>query len=139
MTLRRISLFTFTACALAFLCALQLLALVRAPAAFYPGVIAVTLRPGEAIVLGRQELAAPNADARHVGVRHDAQGAWWIRNASAGRALLLQSGHDEQRTGAATLQTGQAFQLGATRFIVDGVTATSLSFGAAGRHWNQEQ
>jgi len=38
---------------LALLCAVQLLAILRAPAAWLPREIAVTLQPGTSIVLGR--------------------------------------------------------------------------------------
>jgi cell division protein FtsW len=132
--MRRATLFTVSACALAFLCALQLLALVRAPAAFYPAAIDVTLRPGADIVLGQQELAAPGADARHLSVRRDAAGAWWVRNASAGRALLLQQANDEQHTGATILAPGQRIQLGATVFTVNSPT----SFSAPGQLWEYD-
>lgn len=134
MKLRHVSRLTVSACALAFLCALQMFALLRAPAAFYPSAIDVTLRPGEAIVLGQQELAAPNADARHVAIQRDAAGAWWVRNASAGRAVLLQRGTDEQHTGAATLAAGQTFQLGATVFTA----ASATAFSGAGQQWDYD-
>jgi cell division protein FtsW len=136
-TLRRASVPTLTACALFLLCALQLLALLRAPAAFYPAVIDVQLRPGESIVLGQQELAAPNAERRHLLVQRAADGGWSVRNAST-RALLLQSGRDELRTGATALQAGQAFQLGAGHFTVDHGDAHILAFSAAGQHWRYD-
>jgi cell division protein FtsW len=138
MMLRRASIFTLTACALAFLCVLQLLALARAPAAFYPAAIDVQLRPSESIVLGQAELAAPDAGQRHIGLRRDAAGAYFIRNASASRALLLLRGKDEQRTGATTLSAGQTFQLGATRFTVDDATSDTLAFSAAGQQWTYD-
>ncbi|MBQ5947549.1 hypothetical protein, partial [Massilia sp. ST3] len=46
---------------LAVLCALQLLALLRAPAAWMPAAIEVSLSPGATLALGAQELAAPRA------------------------------------------------------------------------------
>jgi len=138
MMLRRVSVFTLTASALALLCALQLLAMLRAPAAFYPGAIDVALRPGASIVLGQQELAAPNAERRHLLVERDGGGAWLVRNASSGRALLLQSGHAEQRTGATGLKAGQTFQLGATHFTVDASDTHALAFSDAGTHWRYD-
>ena len=138
MLIRRVSVFTLTACALAFLCALQLLAMLRAPGAFYPAAIDVQLRAGESIVLGQQELAAPNAERRHLLVERDAGGAWLVRNASAGRALLLLSGHAEQRTGTTTLKPGQTFQLGATHFTVDASDAHALAFSGAGQCWRYD-
>ncbi|MBW8901699.1 MAG: hypothetical protein JF619_27125, partial [Massilia sp.] len=47
-----------TACALALLCALMAIALLRAPAVFFPASISVLLKPGEAVTLGQNELAA---------------------------------------------------------------------------------
>jgi len=138
MMLRRFSVFSATACALAFLCLLQLLALARAPAAFYPADITVQLRPGDAIVLGQQELAAPDAERRHVGVRRDAAGAYFVRNAGSSRALLLLRGRVEQRTGATTLRAGQALQLGATHFTVDSATDDTVAFSAAGQRWSYD-
>jgi len=138
MKLRRVSVFTLTACALAFLCVLQLLALLRAPAVFYPSTIDINLAPGESIALGQQELAAPSADRRHLVLRRDASGAYFVRNASAGRALLLQSGHAEQRTGATVLAPGQRFQLGNIEFIVGSASARALAFSAAGQHWRYD-
>ena len=138
MRRRRVSAFALTACALALLCALQLLALLRAPAAFYPATIEVRLRPGETVVLGRQELAAPGAEPRHLQIERDAAGAWLVRNASGGRALLLLSGRAEQRTGATGLQPGQAFQVGATLFTVDASDTRTLAFSGAGAHWRYD-
>ena len=132
--LRRASVLTITACALALLCALQLLALLRAPAAYYPAAIDVTLAPGASITLGRQELAAPNAAPRHLLLRRDLAGAYFVRNTSAGRSLLLQSGRTEQRTGATTLAPGQTFQLGSTQFLVD----SADTFSAAGQRWRYD-
>jgi cell division protein FtsW len=138
MTLRSISMVTCSACALALVCALQMLALLRAPPAFYPAVIDVQLRAGASIVLGQQELAATNAERRHVAVRRDAAGAWLVRNASAGSALRLLRGRAEQRTGTVVLRQGQAFQLGATRFSVDSAAAGALAFSAGGQHWRYD-
>jgi cell division protein FtsW len=138
MMLRRASIVTLTACALTLLCVLQLLALARAPAAFYPAVIDVQLRPSESIVLGQAELAVPDAEQRHIGLRRDAAGGYFIRNASASRALLLLRGKDEQRTGATTLHAGQTFQLGATRFTVDDATSAMLAFSAGGQQWTYD-
>jgi cell division protein FtsW len=138
MTVRRVSVFTITACALAFLCALQLLALLRAPAAFYPAAITVALQPGADIVLGQHELAAPGAEARHVGIARDAAGAYWLRNASTGRPLLLQRGRIDAHTGAIALRPQQVFQLGATRFTVDSADTDTLAFSTPGAHWRYD-
>jgi cell division protein FtsW len=59
---------------LALLCAVQLLAVLRTPAAWLPREIAVTLQPGTSIVLGRAELGAPRAAARQLTLRRDTPG-----------------------------------------------------------------
>jgi cell division protein FtsW len=138
MTPRRISVFALAACALALLCALQMLALLRAPAAFSPAAIDVQLRAGASLFLGQAELAAPNAEQRHIAVRRDAAGAWFIRNASAGSALLLLRGRDEQRTGATVLKQGQTFQLGANLFHVDSAGPRDVAFSTAGQQWRYD-
>ena len=138
MKLRRLSMVTLTACALALLCALQLAALLRAPPAFYPAAIDVRLAPGAAMVLGQHELAAPAAAPRHIAVRRDASGAWSIGNASAGSALLLLRGRAEQRTGSTVLRQGQSFQLGATLFSVERAGSRELALRASGRHWRYD-
>ncbi|WP_332876340.1 FtsW/RodA/SpoVE family cell cycle protein [Massilia sp. S19_KUP03_FR1] len=138
MTLRRVGMVAVAASALAFLCALQLVALLRAPPAFYPATIEVPLRAGASIVLGQQELAAPDAESRHLAVRRDASGAWLVRNVSAVSALRLLRGRAEQRTGATALRQGQTFQLGATIFSVDGAGSSDLAFSAAGQHWRYD-
>ena len=65
---------------LALLCAVQLLALIRTPAAWTPSGIAVTLAPGESVMLGRQELWAPRAAPRQLVMRRDRYGVWLLRN-----------------------------------------------------------
>ena len=77
---------------LALLCAVQLLAVLRAPAAWLPREIAVQLQPGESIVLGRAELGAPRAAARQLTLRRDIAGAWWLRNLEPVQPIVLRRG-----------------------------------------------
>ena len=134
-SVRRGGAFALAAGLLALLCALQLLSLWRAPAAWLPAVISIDLKPGESITLGRNELAAPQADQHHLGLRRDASGHWFARNVSGARQLLLQRGALERRTGSVALHTGQRFQIGATLFTIDGADAGAVSFSGAGQHW----
>lgn len=135
----RIDLPGVAACLLALLCALQLVALLRAPAAYLPSLIDVRLGPGESIVLGQRELAAPNAGQRHLVVRRDATGAWLIRSASASTSTLrLFKGRSEQRSATTGLRSGQTFQLGATRFNVDAAPPQTLAFSAGAQHWRYD-
>ncbi|MET3135022.1 cell division protein FtsW [Oxalobacteraceae bacterium GrIS 1.11] len=123
------------AAAVIVLTGLQALCLWRAPPAWFPAAINVTLAPGESVMLGQRELAAPQAERRHIALRRDALGAWWMRKLSAGKQVIVQTAAGEQAMGSARLRSGQVFQLGPVRFDVEAVDATSVSFTHAGRHW----
>lgn len=103
---------------LALLCAVQLLALVKAPAAWTPGEIAVTLRPGESIMLGRQELGAPRAAPRQLVLRRDLDGGWLLRNAEPQQPVVLRRGDERQRSSDLPLAAGQRIQAGALQLRV---------------------
>ena len=136
------------AIALALLCALQALAVLRMPPAFSPARIAVTLAPGATIELGRAELAAPQADPRHLRLRRDGAGGWFI--ASGGGLQGLRIERDPGRTGAAgapgartrsgalALQAGQRFRLGATGYTVEAAGAALLRFGDGAHTWEYD-
>ncbi|MDC8759931.1 FtsW/RodA/SpoVE family cell cycle protein [Janthinobacterium fluminis] len=127
-----------SAAALALLMLLQAWSLWRAPAAWYPAEITVSLAAGDSIALGRHELAAAQAERSHVGLRRDAAGAWWLRNLSAGKHLLLQTADGERRMGSAALRARHSFRLGAARFEVETAGADALAFAGAGRHWRYD-
>jgi cell division protein FtsW len=123
---------------LALLCALQLLCVLRAPAAYVPARIDLRLRPGETLVVGRQELAAPQADGAHLGLRRDAAGRWLVHNASGGRQLLLRRAGRDERTGSTILRQGERFQLGATVFLVEQASSDAVAFSDGAHHWRYD-
>ncbi|MDB5910110.1 MAG: hypothetical protein JWP34_4224 [Massilia sp.] len=127
--------FALTAVLLSLLCVLQVWALLRSPAAWSPELITVILKPGESITLGQAELAAPQADKSHVGLRRDQAGRWWARNVSGAKQLVLQRDGQDRRTGSIALRTGQQFRIGATLFTVDAASDDALSFSGGGRQW----
>ncbi len=127
--------FSLPAIGLATLCALQLLCLARAPAVHAPAVISVALKPGQSISLGRAELAAPQAAPSHLALRRDAAGHWWLRNASAGKQVLLQRDGADHRMGASALRAGQWFRIGAAKFDVSASSERSVAFKSDGAHW----
>jgi cell division protein FtsW len=131
-------LFAATAVLLALLSLLQLLCLWRAPALWSPAAIEVRLAAGAALTLGREALAAPQADAAHLALRREGAGRWFIGNASAGKQLLLQRADGERRMGSTPLRAGQQFQIGAARFEVSAAGARALSFAAAGEQWQYD-
>ena len=123
---------------LAFLCALQLVCLVRAPAVYTPALISVTLKAGQAMLLGSAELAAPQAAASHLAVRRDAAGRWWMRNASAGKQVIFQRDGRDLRMGASALRQGQWFRIGTARFDVTQASARAGAFASAGQQWTYD-
>ncbi len=133
-----ISAFAFTAGLLALLCALQALSLWRSPAAWSPALVSITLKPGESITLGQRELAAPQADKSHLGLRRDMAGRWFARNDSSARQLLLQRDGVEQHTGSIALREGQQFRIGAALFSVDAGGERTVSFSREGEHWSYD-
>jgi cell division protein FtsW len=131
--------FIFTAALLAMLCALQLACLWGAPPAWYPAAIVVTApAAGAELVLGQKELAAPQADRRHLALRRDPDGRWWIRNLAAGKQLILQRADADERMGAARLAAGQSFQVGAARFEVAAGDGRAIAFTRDGVRWSYD-
>jgi len=133
-----------TVVVLAALCALQALALWRAPQAWLPRAIHVTLAPGESIALGRRELAAPHADTLHLALRRDAAASadWLLRNLSATRQVMVLRGADgqqqEQRLGSTALATGDTFQVDGALFKVVGTDGRAVEFTRHGSHWRYD-
>ncbi|TXG00232.1 FtsW/RodA/SpoVE family cell cycle protein [Massilia arenae] len=103
---------------LALLCAVQLLALIKTPAAWTPSEIAVTLAPGESVMLGRQELGAPRAAPRQLVLRRDRDGDWLLRNAEPLQPVVLRHGDARQRSSDLPLAAGQRIQAGALQLQV---------------------
>jgi cell division protein FtsW len=123
---------------LALLCAVQLLAILRAPAAWLPREIAVTLQPGTSIVLGRAELGAPRAAARQLTLRRDAGGAWWLRNLEPVQPIVLRRGDARVRSSDVPLARGQQIQTGAARFDVLAQDAGSVTLSNGERTWRYD-
>lgn len=120
------------------LLALQLLALNRAPAAWQPASIGIRLAAGESVELGAQELAATQADRRHLRLRHDAQQGWMVQNISSTHRLLLQSADWEQHSGSVELSSGQRFQIGQHVFRIDANSRHELAFSALSHQWRYD-
>jgi cell division protein FtsW len=133
----RLSLRMVAAAALLLVCLLHLLALLRAPAAWMPAGITVTLARGAPIALGRASLAAPLADDAQLTLRRDAAGAWWIANDGA-TPLRLIDGERQRRSGSVTVATGQRFQLGAARFAVDGAADGTVALSRGATRWTYD-
>lgn len=123
---------------LALLCAIQLLAMLKAPAAWTPREIAVTLRPGEAIMLGRQELGAPRAAPRQLVLRRDGDGAWLLRNAEPQQPVVLRRGDARQRSSDLPLEAGQRIQAGALQLQVVAASLGRVTLDDGEQTWDYD-
>ena len=126
------------AAALALLCLLQALALLRMPPAWLPAAIDVQLQPGAEIVLGRAELAAPQAGRQHLRLRRDGGGAWSAASADGAQGLRFERGPERLRSGALALRAGQQFQLGAVRYRVDAAGSGTVAFNDGLHAWRYD-
>lgn len=106
------------ALALACVGALQFLAMLLAPPRHLPHTITLRVAPGEALALGRAELAAPRAGNRQFSVRRDAGGRWWMRNSDPAQAAVLVRGQERLHSGSLALSAGQRLQAGAAIFDI---------------------
>ena len=127
-----------TLAALALLCALQLVALLRAPAAFFPSAIELTLAPSQSADLGQRDLGAPQAEARQLRIARQGDGRWSIANLGITRAPALVGASGERRLGSAVLAPGQRLQVGAAQFTVTHAGHGTLSLSGAGSQWDYD-
>ena len=134
--MRRPSLHIAGVALLAVLCFLQLVALLRAPAAWMPSAIRVKLAPGESVSLGRDELAAPHAQTRHLAIGRDANGSWFVRAAEGAPSLTLMHGKIERRSGSVVLSEGQRFAIGPARIAVTGIADGTATFSDGSSEWH---
>jgi cell division protein FtsW len=128
---------TLGAALLLLLCALQLVCLLRAPAAWMPAQVTLALDAGKETTLDGAALGLPPADGTRIRLRRDATGAWWAASAGSA-ALMIQHGEIQRRAGSALLAQGQRFQLGASHFIVEAVEGGSFAFTRGGAQWQYD-
>jgi cell division protein FtsW len=123
---------------LASLCGLQALALLRAPAAWLPSAITVTLPAGDSITLGQRELAAPQTDRNHLSLRREASGNWLLRNLSTSNHVVLLRDGAEQRMGSVAMQDLQSFQIDGAVFDIRAANADQVTFTRDGHEWRYD-
>lgn len=123
---------------LAVLCALQMFALLRAPAAWLPAQVAVAVAPGAALDIDHAALGAPAADTGRLRLEHRADGTWWAADDGTGAPLRVQDGTRQHRSGTVVLARGQRFQLGVLRMRVDAADANAVDFAAGGTRWRYD-
>lgn len=127
-----------TLAALAGLCGLQALALLRAPTSWLPAAITVTLPAGGSIALGQRELAAPQTDRQHLALRRSVNGGWMLRNLSATKQLLLMREAADQRMGSMAGQGMQGFQIDGAVFDVRDSSQREVTFTHDGHAWRYD-
>ncbi len=123
---------------LAALCALQMLALLRAPAAWLPAQVAVTLAPGTGLDVDHAALGAPAADTGRLRLEHRKDGTWRAADDGTGVPLRVQDGNRQVRSGSVLLTRGQRFQLGVLRVRVDAADAGAVDLVAGGIRWHYD-
>lgn len=123
---------------LAALCALQMVALLRAPAAWMPAQVAVVLARGAALDLDHAALGAPPRDGGHLRLGRAADGTWWAADDGTGAPLLVQDGARRRRAGSVVLAPGQRFQVGALRAGVDAADARTVAFSSGATAWRYD-
>jgi cell division protein FtsW len=128
----------FAGALVAALCALQMFALQRTPAAWMPAQVAVALARGATLDLDHAALGAPARDGGRLQLRRAADGAWWAADDGAGSPLLVQDGAHRRRSGSVALAPGQRFQLGVVRADVAAADAAGVTFTAAGAAWRYD-
>jgi len=119
------------------LCALQLLALWRAPAAWMPARVSLTLARGAVLVLDSAALGAPPGGPQ-LRLRRDADGRWWAARAGGNGALAFERDGAWRRSGSIGVAAGQRFQLGAAAFTVDGLAGGTVAFSRPGARWRYD-
>lgn len=105
------------------------------PRHFVPELIRVPLGVGEARVLGRNEIAAHQADTAHLRVRRDESGAWWMANVSENRAVEVQRGDSEALMHSLTLVSGQHIAVVGQSLEVIETAPRLILQDAAGVRW----
>ena len=123
---------------LGLLCGLQAFALLRAPDAWLPSGIAVHLQPGESVILGRRELAAPQADSGHIELLRTAAGDWQLRNLSSSRAPLLSRDGADESLATTPLAGLSSFRMGGSTFAVVRADARQAEFLLGDERWRYD-
>lgn len=124
--------------ALAALCALQALALLRTPAAWMPAQVDVALAPGVDVRLDHAALGAPAGDAGQLRISRAADGSWWAADDGTGRPLFVRDGERQRRSGSVVLAPGQRFQLGILQADMRVADADGVSFTAGRTVWHYD-
>jgi cell division protein FtsW len=97
-------------------------------------------KSGQAVVLGREALWAPQADSEHVLLRREADGGWRLTNLSPGKQVLWRPapGHDDRPIREWPLAPGTAFAVGARSFEVLAAATGRLALRDGDGRWEYD-
>ncbi len=112
----------------------------QAPDWLEPLSLTVTLEPGQSIVLGREALAALQADSEHLRVSRDQDGHWRLANLSPGKQVVWRpsGSRDERSTREWPVTSGAAFIIGVQFFEILKAKPGRLVMQNEGRHWEYD-
>ncbi len=97
------------------------------------------LQPGEAVVLGKQALAAPAADRQHLRVSRATDGTWGLQNISPDRALEVRRDGQDTLLRSTAMVSGQRLLLAGDAWAVEAHDpALVLRHVATGKRWVYE-
>ncbi|MCP5158222.1 MAG: FtsW/RodA/SpoVE family cell cycle protein [Gammaproteobacteria bacterium] len=112
----------------------------RAPLWLEPHSLTVALEPDQTVVLGREALAARQADSAHVRIQRDAHGNWWLINLSASKQVLWQPAREwaDRPVREWWLAAGATFTVGTHAFEVLEMRAGRLTLRDRDRRWEYD-
>lgn len=112
----------------------------HAPAWLEPHRLTVALEPGQSIVLGRETLAALQADGEHVRVNRERGGSWRLANLSPSKQVVWQpgGGRDDRLTREWLLTSGAMWTIGAHTFTVSMAKPDRLILQSGGQRWEYD-
>lgn len=111
-----------------------------APHWWEPRTLSLSLPPGQSLILGRDALQSPQADAEHVVLRRELDGGWRLVNIAPAKQVLWRpaQGHDDRPTREWPLTAGAAFKVGEHLFKVLAASAERVTLQAEEQHWDYD-
>ncbi len=112
----------------------------HAPAWLEPHRLTVALEPGQSVALGREALAALQADSEHVRVSRDREGNWRLANLSLSKQVVWRpgGGWEDRLTQEWALTPGAMLTIGAHAFEVLMAKLDRLTLKSGGQRWEYD-
>lgn len=104
-----------------------------------PTTINVRVPFGATTTLGRDTLAAAQADAAHLSLRHATDGSWWVGNLSVFKSLFIVQGGHEENPRHLPVTAGMHLDIGGKSFDVLDIGGHQLALkDDAGQRWDYD-